>query len=104
MTATEYPFNPDWTVAPAATLREWLAEHHMTSGELAARCFSYAEGHGLAEVNAAIVAVLNKQPMAEWLPPLLGEVTGARAAFWWNLETIYRDDLAAGRKDVTGGG
>lgn len=91
-------FNPDWTLAPAATLREWMRERGMTRGALARCC-----GRGGADIKAGLIIrdVLDREPLLESHAEILERGTGVSAAFWLNSERVYRADLAAGRKDTT---
>ncbi len=105
----DIPFDPDWTVAPAATLEDWLGERGIdVSGKHAMAAGEY--GHlpagrkiGAQNATAAINAVLDRQPLTEPMARTLWEVTGISIEFWLNFERQYRADLAAGRKDVTHG-
>jgi len=96
-----YPFNPDWTVAPAGTLRE-LIEQQATTPErlagIAARRFPRVTEK---DALAAIRGVLNRQPYDGRTAAILGAVTGTPAMFWVNLEANYRADLAAGKTDTS---
>jgi hypothetical protein len=99
-----YPFNPDWTVAPAATLLDWLMENDKPAGEIAAQVASMTHGTpDLAEITARLEGVLDRKPMDLATAALLHLGTGIPLRFWLNLEANYRADLAVGRKDVTHG-
>jgi hypothetical protein len=91
-------FDPDWTLAPAATLAEWMREHGLTRGMLARRCCN-----GEADIKASLIIrdVLNREPLLEAHAEMLERGTGIRAAFWTGYERQYRADLAAGRTDTT---
>jgi hypothetical protein len=91
-------FNPDWTLAPAALLAEWMEEHDLSRGQLAIRC-----GRGIADLKAALIIgdVLDRKPLLPSYAEMLERGTGISAAFWLNYERNYREGLAAGRKDVT---
>ena len=91
-------FDPDWTLAPSATLVEWMQENGLTRGMLAARC-----GQGEADVKAALIVrdVLNREPLLPSHAETLERGTGISAQFWLNYERIYRADLARGAKDTT---
>ena len=103
-----YPFNPDWTVAPAATLHELMTERHWTVARLAAHiaATTYGTGHywPVAKAAEGIHAVLARQPMPVEFPAAMHHALGGApaASFWDNHERLYRRDLAAGRKDTTG--
>jgi hypothetical protein len=95
-------FSPDWTLAPAVTLREWMAEHGVAGPVAMGRAINVALPHYPArQAEADVSAVLGKEPMPARLWEALGVVTGASAEFWRNLEWYYRDGLARGLKDVT---
>ena len=91
-------FNPDWTIAPAATLREWMKQKGLTCGQLARQC-----GRGEADIKAGLIIrdVLNREPLLESHAETLERGTGVPARVWLNLERGYRADLAAGRIDTT---
>lgn len=91
-------FNPDWCVAPAEMLAEWMREHGLTRGMLARRC-----GRGEADVKAALLIrdVLDRKPLLEAHAEMLAQGTDVSARFWLNLERDYRDGLAAGRTDFS---
>lgn len=77
------PFKPDWTIAPAATLQEWMEEQDAILPD------------------ERIQEVLNRKPLTSQHAELLEQVTGIPARFWLALEHNYRAGLAAGLKDVT---
>lgn len=81
------PFDPDWCIAPAATLREWTEEN---------------EGAVWTAAQARTVReVLNREPLTAGRAAVLQDATGIEAKFWLQLEHNYRARLAAGCKDVT---
>jgi plasmid maintenance system antidote protein VapI len=94
-----YPFNPDWTVAPGATLADWMREHQVSVPVLALRCGGQ---EGQAEAGGMIRDVLEQRPLTRAHAVLLAEGTGVSASFWVNYELNYRADLAVGRTDTTG--
>lgn len=99
---TTQPFNPDWTVAPAALLREAMAERHHTTRDLATKmALTSAQPRALAVYHQAITDTLARQPMPAWLPDALDAAGYGSHRTWANLETQYRADLAAGRTDTT---
>jgi hypothetical protein len=103
---TGHEFNPDWTIAPAATLAEWLKEQGMTVADLAATAVgpcTWATPADAERACALIQAVLDREPMTDQCAQLLGWGTGVSVQFWRNLEANYRADLAAGRTDTTPG-
>lgn len=103
-----YAFNPDWCIAPAATLLELLREHKTTPQEAARR---YAREPGAVHNEPAALArlkyVLDRKPYGpfalgtEDVPAFLAALTGAPASFWLALESNYREGLIVGRQDTT---
>jgi hypothetical protein len=91
-------FNPDWTIALAATLSAWMREKGVTRGALARRC-----GNGEADIKAALIIrdVVDRAPLTESHAEMLERGTGIPARMWRGLERGYRADLAAGRTDTT---
>jgi plasmid maintenance system antidote protein VapI len=93
-------FNPDWTIAPVATLREWteqngpgMAVRHLARRATGRVSDSYA--------MSLIQDVVDRKPLTEEHAGMLERATGIPARAWLQLERGYRADLAAGRKDVT---
>jgi len=93
-----HEFDPDWTIAPAATLREWMEDHDLTAGALARRC-----GRGEADIKAALLIrdVLDREPLGAAHAEMLEHGTDVPARAWLSLERNYRADLEAGRTDTT---
>jgi plasmid maintenance system antidote protein VapI len=91
-------FDPDWTLAPAAYLRDWMDENGLTPAALARQC-----GRGEADIKASLIIedALGREPLLESHAGMLERGTGISAQFWLTLESNYRADLAAGRKDMT---
>lgn len=94
-----HELEPDWTLAPDVMLREWMGERDLTPEALAVRC-----GRGEADLKAHLLIrdVLERKPLTESCAEMLERGTGISKGFWLNYEHNYRDDLAAGRKDVSG--
>jgi hypothetical protein len=102
-------FDPDWCIAPAATLKEWMGERDIDTPNLAfemARIVVPIPGGGQDRqtYQRAIEDVLAKQPMPGWFPHMMAALSGTSQLFWRNLESNYRDGLARGLTDVTFGG
>jgi addiction module HigA family antidote len=81
-----YPFEPDYAVPPGATLEETMEALGMSQRDLADR-------------TGLTVQTLNRifkgeQPITYETANRLELVTGIEAAFWNNLETQYRGQLA----------
>ena len=94
-------FKPDWCIAPADTLREWMSEHGLTVPVL-----SVSARTGVVTKDGAallIQAVLNREPLTEAHARALERCTGIPARFWLALEHNYRAGLAAGLTDVSEG-
>ena len=105
----QIPFDPDWTIAPAATLGEWMSERGWDARKLGtqmALVMVPVEGGGLSwqTYEQAVLIVLAKQPMLSWFPHMMAVVSGTSQLFWRNLEDNYRDGLRRGLEDVTFGG
>jgi hypothetical protein len=92
------PWRPDWTLAPAALLRDWMEENGVSIGLLAGLC-----GRGDADIKAGLIIkdVLGRKPLMEAHAEILERGTGIPARTWLNSERIYREDLAADRTDTT---
>lgn len=93
-----HEFKPDWTLAPAACLREWMAENNLSVHVLA----TAAVGRAHADEAARLIAeVLERKPLTEQHARILARGTGISESFWRNYEHNYRAGLAAGLKDCT---
>lgn len=93
-------FRPDWTVAPAATLRDWMRENGVSVRLLA------VAARGLEGRDGAVFLiqqVLDREPLTEDHALVLMQGTGIPEHFWLNYEHTYRAGLAAGLKDTTPG-
>lgn len=100
MADAPHEFSPDWTIAPAETLREWMGEHGITRARMGAR---FGQGDLALGLRAHLLLhdVLERRPLLEQHAEILERGTGIPARAWLNLERQYREDLAAGRKDMT---
>lgn len=109
-----YPFDPDWVVAPAETLKEWLQENlgPLPLGRNKSILVSPGSGPQIlasmsapreqrTEAAAAIQGVLNREPLTENVANLLQAGTKIPARFWLALEHNYRVGLAAGKVDAS---
>jgi len=93
-----HEFRPDWTLAPAVCLREWMREHGLTARVLAVA----AVGRDHADPAETLVTeVLERKPLTELHARILAMGTGIPASFWRGYEANYRAGLAAGLKDCT---
>jgi plasmid maintenance system antidote protein VapI len=88
------PFDPDWTIAPGVTLREWREENKLPASAAATCC-----GRMPLAMYEAIES--GKRKITDQIAEALAHGTGIPASFWLNFERRYRADLKAGRKDTT---
>lgn len=86
-------FDPDWTIAPGETLREWIEEHG-----LSARVAAKTAGLDREVFERLLVG---DEPLTEDIAVRLTGLTTVPASFWLNFERRYRDDLGRGRLDTT---
>lgn len=91
----EHPFDPDWTVHPGATLRDWMEENGFVQGDrllirpLATACSMESEQlQGIVDGKRRIGTVAACK---------LAAGTGIPARLWLNLERQHRARLAAGK-------
>jgi hypothetical protein len=98
-----HEFRPDWTLAPAATLREWMRENEMTVRVLTwVSCDRSGDERASHErARTLIQDALDRRPLTEEHAKVLARGTGVSAAFWNALEHNYRAGLAAGLTDIT---
>ena len=97
-----WQFDPDWTIAPGATLREWMDDNGMTVRTLAVS--SRALGPRTVTKDAAealIREVLDRKPLTAEHATTLARGTRVPTYFWLNMEHSYRAGLAAGLTDAT---
>ncbi len=87
-------FDPDWTIAPGETLAEWCEENRLPHSTAAVAC-------GRMPVETFERIVSGKQRITKTLAAALAHGTGIPASLWLNLERRYRDDLKAGKADLT---
>jgi hypothetical protein len=94
-----YPFKPDWCIAPAATLQEWLDEMNLSVEVLAVGCGPKGpvRDHCLARLRA----ILAREPMTEEDVQIAAKATMIPPGMWRGLEHNYRAGLAAGLPDTT---
>lgn len=93
-----HAFNPDWTLAPASTLQDWMDEHGLDIGETAVASAGVYEDE---EACRLIKEVLDRKPLDHDHAIVLALCTGISNEFWLNSETRYRNDLEAGLTDST---
>lgn len=87
--ASSFRYEPDYAVAPGATVRAALGKLGMTQAELAAR-----SGLSLKHVNQIIQGVA---PITPETALLFEKVTDVSARTWNALESRYRERLARGK-------
>lgn len=93
-----HAFNPDWTLAPAATLQDWMDENGLDIGETAvAAAGVYSEDDAIRLIRE----VLDAKSLDHDHAIVLALCTGISTEFWLNSETRYRNDLEAGLTDST---
>jgi hypothetical protein len=101
VTEPQHEFSPDWTLAPAAHLREWMQTQipgmHLTTFAL----ICAGRGGDRDKALPAIQDVLDRRPLTDVHARLLARGTGVPERFWLSLERGYRRDLELGRKDTT---
>lgn len=96
-----HSFNPDWCIAPAATLQEWMEENGVSARLIAATCAPRGD-HRVALAEAMVTQVLDRQPLTGAHAAVLERGTHIPVRFWLALEHNYRAGLAAGLTDATG--
>jgi plasmid maintenance system antidote protein VapI len=89
-------FDPDWTVAPATTLRHFLELTGLSAVQLAGRWGERRQFIALKLIRE----VLDGRPLTDEHATCLGQVTTVTAQMWHQLENKYRRDLGMGRKEV----
>lgn len=87
-------FDPDWTIAPGATLRDWIEETGLTVRSTAVAC-------GRMDPERMQRIIDGKQRITKDDAARLHAGTDIPARLWLNLERRYRADLVAGKKDTT---
>lgn len=88
-------FEPDWVVSPGETLRDWMQEHDLGVRATATTC-------GLAPRD--IQGILSgRLRVTSALAERLEKGTRVSRKLWVNLERSYREGLANGKVDVSGG-
>lgn len=87
-------FDPDWTIAPGATLEDWMQENKLTVRSTAVAC-GRMDPERLAGIVDGTVSI------TEGDAARLQAGTGIPATLWLRLEQRYRQDLARGKIDGT---
>lgn len=86
-------FEPDWTIAPGDTIKEYMEYMNIPQQEFAIRL-------GISEQTLAEI-YSGKQVITDDIAISLEKVTGKRAVFWNNLERIYREELLKTKQGST---
>lgn len=89
-----HAFDPDWTIAPGATLSDWINETGLTVRSTAVAC-------GRMDPDRMQRIIDGKQRITREDAARLQAGTGIPARLWSNLERRYRDDLRRGKTDAT---
>jgi hypothetical protein len=93
---------PDWCLAPAGTLEEWMDDNGYSTEALASACAG-DDPRRWQEAVTMIRDVLARRPLTQAHAALLAHAPGMPSAqFWVNFEADYRAGLAAGLTDVSG--
>ena len=85
-------FDPDYVIAPGATLAEWFEENHLLH--------TVARRYGIPERTLQKI-FRGTQPITPPIARKLCNLTHVGAPFWLALEHNYRVGLAAGKKAVS---
>lgn len=94
------PFEPDWCLAPAATLREWMEETGVSARLIAATCAARGDPRR-EEARRMVEEILDRKPLTVDHAAILARGTGIPGRMWLALEHNYRAGLAAGLTDAT---
>jgi hypothetical protein len=92
-----HQFTPDWCVPPAALLRDWMDENHLSIRVLAATAAGRARRD---ETIPLIRQVLERGELTGQHAAVLAAGTGIPVRMWLALEHNYRAGLAAGLIDA----
>ncbi|WP_439498472.1 ImmA/IrrE family metallo-endopeptidase [Bosea sp. (in: a-proteobacteria)] len=84
-------FQPDWAVAPGATIRDMLSARRLTSDDLCAATD--------LSIDQADNLLSGKLPISEPLAEMLAEAVGGSRQFWLKRESLYRFRLSQIRAD-----
>ena len=85
--------DPDWTISPGETLRDWCDENGVSPRVCARACgLSIETVDGILRGTARIVPGIADK---------LQRGTMISARLWLNLERAYRQGLAEGKTDVS---
>ena len=93
-----HEFKPDWCLAPAAHLKEWMEDNGVSAALIGVISFGRDRR---AEGAAVVTEVLDRKPLTDLHAKVLERGTHIPARFWLALEHNYRAGLAAGLKDCT---
>lgn len=86
-------WDPDWVVKPGDFLKEWIDENGMSSAAVANVCdLSPEVVEGLLNGSVAIDAGIASR---------LANGTSIPVGLWLNLQRIFNEGVAAGKKVIT---
>jgi hypothetical protein len=94
-------FRPNWCMAPAATLGEWMDVNGVSPRLIVAASVRRDDREGRDAAVQMIQDVLDRKPLTGKCAEILARGTFVPARFWLALEHNYRAGLAAGLTDVT---
>jgi plasmid maintenance system antidote protein VapI len=86
-----YEFDPDWTIHPGATLRNWREENGLPTKAAATVC-------GRMPLTLYERVEAGKYRITKPIADALAHGTGIPASFWLHYERRFGTDLKAGRK------
>lgn len=89
-------FDPDWTIAPGETLREWIEENGLSVRSTATAC-------GRMDPDRLQGIIDAQEEITEDDASRLHAGTMIPARLWLNLERRYRQDLQRGKIDASRG-
>ena len=88
-----YPYDPDYVVATAEVLKEWL-DHNGLTVRTAVACLP-RDDRALAA--GYLQNVLDDKAFTAYTGKILAKITGISLGFWMAFEQNYRTGLAAGK-------
>lgn len=94
------PFDPDWTMRPGVILREMMDYEGLT-GRMGVRMIAKIAGLDEAVVEGILSGTEQITPVIATRLACGTAPLRVPAQFWLNAETIYRDGLAKGKKDIS---
>lgn len=89
---SEHVYDPDWVIKPGEHLLDSMNEDGITRESAASVC-----GLPVETIDGVLDASVRITP---GIARGLAQGTGIPDGMWLNLERIYRDGLAAGKKEI----